>query len=195
VPYHIAPHANQPIADHEVDTGDTRLGTVVFRHGLLWAAHTIAANWGEDANVAAIQWFQINPRAGCVTQQGIYGAPHYHYFCPAVMADGEGNMIMVFNRAGEADMPEIRFTGRCLSDEANTLQESALLQQSPAGGGTEWSIFSGAATVPVDSSVWVIGQYATNENDWATWIGAVTYSEVDNNRVTFEGQSVYAQEL
>ncbi|MCI0337109.1 MAG: hypothetical protein L0226_06005 [Acidobacteria bacterium] len=175
VPFQIAPSANQPTTDREIDTGDTRLGSVVFRHGLLWTAHTIAANWGDDANAAAIQWFQINPRTGCLTQQGIYGAPHYHYFSPAVMPDGEGNMIMVFNRAGEAEMPEIRFTGRCLADEGNTLQESVLLQQSPSAGGIEWSPFSGIASPPEDSDIWLIGQYAVTESDWATWIGSVTY--------------------
>lgn len=194
VPYHLAPNANQPMTDREVDTGDIRLANVVFRHGLLWTAHTIAANWGNDTNVAAIQWFQINPRAGCITQQGIYGAPHYHYFCPAVMADGEGNLIMVFNRAGESDMPEIRFTGRNVSDEPNTLQESALLQFSPAAGRTEWSNFSSAATSSSNSGIWLIGQYAVTENDWATWIGSVTHIEsAAGLSARLNSQSIYVQ--
>jgi hypothetical protein len=195
VPYQIAPNANQPMTEREVDTGDARLSGVVFRHGLLWTAHTIAANWGEDANVAAIQWFQINPRTGLATQQGIYGAPHYHYFCPAVTVDGEGNMILVFNRAGEADMPEIRFTGRCSSDEPNTLQESVMLQQSPAAGSAEWSVHSGATASPDDSGVWLISQYAATENDWATWIGAVNYSEDDADvKEPYEDRTIYIQE-
>ncbi len=195
VPSQIAPNANQPMTDREIDTGDARLGGVVFRHGMLWTAHTIAANWGEDANVAAIQWFQINPRTGLVTQQGIYGAPHYHYFCPAATVDGEGNMILVFNRAGESDMPEIRITGRCSPDEPNTLQESAMLQQSPAAGAAEWSIYSGATTSPDDSGVWVIGQYAATETDWATWIGAVSYAENEENvKEPHNDQPIYLQE-
>jgi hypothetical protein len=182
------------MSDRKIETGDTRLGGVVFRHGLLWTAHTIAANWGADANVSAIQWFQINPRAGCITQQGIYGAPQFHYFCPAVAVDGEGNMILVFNRAGESDLPEIRFTGRCFTDEAGTMQESVLLQPSPAPGGAEWSNFSGAASSPDDSGVWLIGQYATTENDWATWIGSVTYVEADNHvKERYGSPSVFVQ--
>jgi hypothetical protein len=195
IPYQLAPNANQPMSDRKIETGDTRLGSVVFRHGLLWTAHTIAANWGADANVAAIQWFQINPRASCITQQGIYGAPQYHYFCPAVMVDGEGNLIIVFNRTGESDLPEIRFTGRCFTDEAGTMQESVLLQPSPAPGGVEWSNFSGAASSPDDSGVWIIGQYAATENDWATWIGSVRYVETHDDHVKdrYGSPSVYVQ--
>ncbi len=61
----------------EIDTGDTRLTNVVFRHGMLWTAHTVAADWGVESNVAAIHWLQINARAGMVANQGIYGAPPY----------------------------------------------------------------------------------------------------------------------
>ncbi len=188
VNFQLAPNANQPLTEVEIETGDTRLANVVFRHGLLWTAHTVAANWGDDTNVAAIQWFQINPRAGCVTQQGIYGAPRYHYFCSAVMPDGEGNLVMVFNRTGETEFPLIRFTGRLASDEANILRASARLQQSSTTGSAEWSLSSSAANAPDDPVVWVIGQYAAVDEDWATWIGATTYSELED-----EGIDRYAE--
>jgi hypothetical protein len=176
VGFQIAPNAGQPVGDMEIETGDTRLTNVVFRHGLLWAAHTIAANWGEDTSVSAIQWFQINPRAGLIMQQGIYGGPFYHYFCPAVMPDGEGNLLMVFNRTGESEFPSIRITGRLASDEPNTLQASVQLQQSSTSYSGEWSVANGIANLPNDPVVWMIGQYAATEEDWATWIGAATYA-------------------
>jgi hypothetical protein len=195
VPFHMAPQANQPMTDHEIDTGDLSLGEVIFRHGQLWAAHTIAANWGEDANVAAIQWFQINPRAGLVAQQGIFGAPHYHYFCPALMIDGESNLILVFNRAGELDFPDIRYTGRCASDESNILQASALLQQSSAPGPQEWSACSGAANMPDDPAIWLIGQYASTDHNWASWIGSVNYQESDDEEKEPRGRGVADYEV
>ena len=180
VSFQLAPNAKQPLTETEIRTGDTRLGAVIFRHGLLWAAHTIAANWGDDENVAAIQWFQINPRAGCVLQQGIYGAPHYHYFSPAVMVDGEGNLTMVFNRSGETEFPSIRFTGRRSSDDPNTLQPSSLLQRGTSTETSDWGAFNGAAIAPDDPNVWIIGQYAATDNDWATWIGALKFDEIED---------------
>ena len=177
--FQLAPNAKQSLTDVEIETGDIRLTNVVFRHGLLWTAHTVAADWGGDSNVAAIHWLQINARAGSVTQQGIYGAAHFHYFCPAVMPDVEGNLLMVFNRVGETEFPSIRCTGRRASDEPNALQASVLLQQSLTAGPAEWSVRSGVACAPDDSTVWMIGQYAATDEDWATWIGAATYTEPD----------------
>ena len=188
VRYQLAPNAKQPPTKVAIETGDTRLGDVIFRHGMLWTAHTIAANWGENENVAAIQWFQINPRAGYIIHQGIYGAPHFNYFSPAMMADGEGNVTLVFNRCGETEQPSLRFTGRRPSDEMNALGPSLLLQQ---GGGTEsaeWLQFSSASIAPEDRAVWIIGQYAATRQDWATWIGAVTFTEIEAQQRDFFGQ-------
>ena len=177
--FQLAPNAKQLPASAEIETGDTRLANVVFRHGMLWTAHTVAAGWGGESNTAAIHWLQLNARAGSVTQQGIYGAAHLHYFCPAVMPDGEGNLVMVFNRVGESEFPSIRFTGRLTSDEPDALQASALLQQSSGAGSAEWSMRSAVACTPKDSTIWMIGQYASADEHWATWIGAATYSEPD----------------
>ncbi|MGE0130105.1 MAG: hypothetical protein AB7U82_18630 [Blastocatellales bacterium] len=177
--FQLAPNAKQFLSDVEIETGDTRLTNIVFRNGMLWTSHTVAADWGNDSNVAAIHWLQINAQAGFVAQQGIYGATHFHYFCPAVMPDGEGNLMMVFNRVGESESPTIRYTGRLESDEPNTLQESVLLQQSLTAGAAEWSSRSGVACTPDDSTIWMIGQYAATDEDWATWIGSATYAEPD----------------
>src|SRR5262249_1905143 len=175
--FQLAPNAKQLPADVEIETGDTRLTNVVFRHGMLWTAHTVAANWGGESNSAVIHWLQLNARAGSVTQQGIYGAAQSHYFCPAVMPDGEGNLVIVFNRLGV--FPSIRFSGRLASDEPNKLRASAPLQQSLGAGSAEWSMRSGVACTPDDSTIWMIGQYAATNENWATWIGAATYAEPD----------------
>ncbi|MGH9839546.1 MAG: hypothetical protein ACREEM_12265 [Blastocatellia bacterium] len=182
VGYQLAPNAKQPRTRATIETGDTRLGNVIFRHGMLWAAHTIAANWGDDENVAAIQWFQINPRAGCLINQGIYGAPHFHYFSPAVMADGESNLTLVFNRCGETEAPSIRFTGRRPSDVANSLHASLLLQRGCSTQSPGYAPSSSASIAPEDSSIWIAGQYAATEHDWATWIGEVRFAEVEEVR-------------
>ena len=179
-PYHLAPNARQAAAKRALETGDTRLTNVIFRHGMLWTAHTVAANWGLGPSVAAIHWLQINPRAGCVMQQGCYSAPRHHYFCPAVMVDGEGNMLLVFNRASEAEYPSLRFTGRGAPEAPNLLQASALLQRSLVADVVDWSTTNGVAIAPDESEMWIIGQYAPTVHDWATWIGAVTYAQAED---------------
>ncbi len=172
--FQLAPNAKQFPSDVEIETGDTRLTNVVSRHGMLWTAHTVGANWGSDFNMSAIHWLQLNARAGSVAQQGIYGAANLHYFCPAVMPDSEGNLVMIFNRVGE--LPSIRFTGRLATDEPNKLDASVLLQESSTAGSAVWSMRSGVACAPDDPTVWMIGQYACADEDWATWIGAASGS-------------------
>lgn len=191
--YQVAPDARHAENQIKIGIGDARLGNVVFRHGMLWMAHTIAANWGDATTRAAIHWIQINPRAGCLTQQGIYGNPQEHYFCPAVMVDGEGNMLMVFNSANEQDPPSLRFTGRQATDEPGMLQASELLLRSSASASCEWSNFNGAAIAPDDPEVWLIGQYVATASDWPTWIGAVHYAEPDDGaNEPYSNQTVYA---
>lgn len=192
VSYQLAPNAKQPLTRVPIETGDTRLGNVIFRHGMLWTAHTIAANWGDDENVPAIQWLQINPRAGCVINQGVYGGPHFHYFSPAVMVDGEGNLTLVFNRCGETESPSIDFTGRRPSDEANSLHASLLLQRGASTESPGWAPSSSACIAPEDSSVWIAGQYVVTEHDWATWIGEVRFAEIEETQSRFLEKDVIA---
>lgn len=190
--YQLAPDANQLSTGIEIGIGDTRLVNVVFRHGLLWAAHTVAANWGDTSNTAAIHWVQINPRAGCVTQQGVYGSPRRHYFCPAVMVDGESNMLMVFNRVSDHETPSICFTGRRAADENGLLQPSELLMYSPTSALCEWSNFNGAAIAPDETEVWIISQYIATDSDLPTWIGAISYADPDEPSLdTYSNQHVY----
>lgn len=192
VQYQLAPDIDQPAQKVNIAIGDCRLTNVVFRHGLLWTAHTVSAEWEDKVNTAAVHWLQVNPRAGCVTQQGIYGAPAAHYFCPAVMVDGEGNMLMVFNRANEQEPPSIRFTGRRASDEPGLLQASELLLRGSASASCEWSNFNGAAIAPDNSEVWLIGQYVATASDLPTWIGAVSYGEMDEGvRDHHSTQAIY----
>ncbi|NOT62651.1 MAG: hypothetical protein HOP19_20790 [Acidobacteria bacterium] len=173
--YRIAPNGRTG-EGREIETGDTRLGNVVFRNGSLWTAHSVSANWGGDTNVAAIHWLQINPLTGSVTQQGIFGQRHHHYFCPAVMVDRHSRLMLVFNRVGPYDNPAICFTGRRANDRLNTLQTSALLKQSKVPGGQVWSACSSASLDPSGSDFWLMGQYAIDRDAWATWIGETTYA-------------------
>jgi hypothetical protein len=113
---------------------------------------------------------------GSVMQQGLFGAPRHHYFCPAVMVDRQNRMMLVFNRLGRSGRPAICFTGRRADDRLNTLQASTLLKQSPVPGGKVWSACSGASLDPSGSDFWIIGQYAISTNEWATWIGETTYA-------------------
>ena len=92
-----------------------------------------------------------------------------------MMVDGQSNLIMVFNRAGETEFPSIRFAGRLSTDPLNTLQASARIKESRTAGPNVWGHYNGAAVDPNDTKVWVVGQYAAADSEWATWIGETSY--------------------
>ncbi len=173
--YQLAPDASQPGSRTEIETGDTRLGNVIFRNGSLWAAHTVAANWDEPSNVSAIQWFQINTGAGTVAQQHTYGHPSFYYFCPTMMVDGRGNLMMVFNRVSATEYPSIRFTGRLSTDAVGQLHASVPLRESLVPAHAGWGSYNGAAIDTNDTKIWIIGQYPASEAEWGTWIGETSY--------------------
>ncbi len=173
--YSLPPNSTQANFNYEIETGDTRIVNCVFRNGVLWAAHTIAANWGEDENRAAIQWFLINPGSGKVTQQRVFGAAGYDYYCPTLMLDGRGNMVMVFNRSGVGEFPAIRFTGRLAIDTVNKLHSSSLLREGSASRQSAWGAYNGAAVDPNDIKIWIIGKYSAGESVGATWIGETSF--------------------
>lgn len=175
VSYQLAPNARQPGTRIEIETGDTRLGNAVFRNGSLWTTHTVAVNWDEPSNVSAIQWFQINTGAGTISQQHVYGHPSFYYFCPTVMVDGRGNLMMVFNRVSETEYPSIRFTGRLSTDATGMLHASVPLRESLVSGPSEWGSYNGAAVDTNDTKIWIVGQYAAGEAECGTWIGETSY--------------------
>lgn len=179
VHYQLAPDAVQPAdasqSAQEIDTGDTRLTGLIFRHGHLWTAHTVAAHWEGETNQSAIQWFQINAGTRLVAQQRIYGRPGMDYFCPAMMVDGQSNLIMVFNRSSSEESVSLRFTGRLSTDLPNLLHSSALLHEGVAPGVTTWGGYNGAAVDTNDMKVWVVGQYGAGSQECRTWIGETSY--------------------
>jgi hypothetical protein len=173
IPFMTAPNVRQQRIEREIETGDTRLCQPVYRHGQLWVAHTVAVKWGERPNSAGIQWFQANSKAGYVTRQGIFGAPDYHYFSPAVMVDRLGSMIVVFNRVGESDPPAICYAVKSAMDDPSRLQDSVEMIQSSMSGACEWNSSNSAAIDHEEEQVWMMGQYVATESDWATWIGSI----------------------
>lgn len=168
-PYSAAPDALQGNGKPAVDTGDTRFLSAVFRNGLLWAVHTVAADWGDEVR-AGIEWFIINPGAGRIVQHRVYGQPGADYFSPALMADGKGNISLIFNSLREGGQVSLRLTGRLGIETPNKLQPSILLLEGMAAAPAEWCGSNGAAVDPNDIKIWLSGKYPRTTTRGGSWI-------------------------
>ncbi len=91
------------------------------------------------------------------------------------MVDGQGNMMMVFNRTSETEFPAARFTGRLSTDLPGTLHSSVPLKESATSCHSSWGSYNGAAVDTNDTKIWIIGQYTATEAECATWIGETSY--------------------
>lgn len=179
-PYNLPPDAVQQGGEVPLESGDVRVLNAVFRGGSIWCALNTQHNWGDDTNVAAIHWFQIEAATGALIQQGIYGAQNSHYLYPAVMPDNNGNMVMVFSRCGPTEFASIYFTGRKATDPLGQLQPSSLLlagaayyQKLDTNGRNRWGDYAGIASDPANSGlIWFYGMSAVAGNLWSTWVGS-----------------------
>lgn len=179
-PYNLPPDVTQQGGAVALESGDTRILNAVFRGGSIWCAFNTQHNWGDNTNVAAIHWFQIEPATGTLVQQGVYGARDSFYLYPAVMPDNNGNMVMVFSRCGPTEFASIYFAGRKASDPLGQLQPSSLLLAGTAyyerldtKGKNRWGDYAGIASDPANPGlIWFYSLSAITANMWNTWIGS-----------------------
>jgi len=182
-PYSLGPNADQKGGAPPLNTGDVRVLHAVFRGDSIWTAFTTAHNWGTGANKAAIQWSQIRAAAPTLVQEGVYGNQNFHYFYPATCPDNNGNVTMVFSRAGTTEFGSIFFTGRRSTDPLGSLQGSAMLKAGVAhyasldnGGRNRWGDYNGIGSDPANPRlVWFYSEFASAVDTWATWIGSAFF--------------------
>jgi hypothetical protein len=179
-PYNLPPDAVQQGGAVPIESGDVRILNAVFRGGSIWCALNTQHNWGDNVNVAAVHWFQIEAASGALIQQGIYGARGSNYLYPAVMPDNNGNMVMVFSRCSSTEFASIYFTGRKAADPLGELQPSSLLlagaafyQKLDMNGKNRWGDYAGIASDPANSGlIWFYSMAAAAGNLWTTWVGS-----------------------
>lgn len=187
--YAAPPDAEQPGTTTRIDTGDARLLKAVYRDSGLWTTHAVSCSWlGDGGTRSCARWYQINPVANTIVQQGTLGSSGLYYYYPALMPDAAQNAVVVFNRSGAAEYAGVRYTGRQSTDPVNTLQGTAELR---AGQGcynhtfstrNRWGDYSGVALDPSTGKTWIFGEFAygssatCTSNSWRTQVGRVGWS-------------------
>lgn len=179
--FDLPPYAKQQGGPDDIDTCDVRVMNAVFQGGSIWCALSTRHNWEERGpDTSAIHWFQINPTSGRVVQESHYGHPDRYYYYPAIMADVNGNVIMVFCKSSASEFPSIYYTGRRSTDPLGYMGPSQLLQAGVSSyvkrdstGMNRWGDYSGVSIDPVDwRTIWFYSEYAGPINTWRTWVGS-----------------------
>jgi hypothetical protein len=184
--YSVAPYASQPGTTNVIDTHDNRIYNAVWQNNRIYAAFTMAYNWGSGT-VAAMHYLKINTLSNTPEINETFGADGLHYYSPAIATDNADNIVLVFSRSNSSEYAGARYTGR-LTTETSTESSAQLkagttpLFQRPGVNYSRWGDYQGAAIDPSDrAKVWIYGEWAAslaginNDYKWGTWIGQVRF--------------------
>lgn len=177
--YSLPPDASQCGGLTPLHTGDARLMNAVYRDGRIFTCHAI-----EDAGHAVVRYLAIDVSSRAVTLDEAIGSPGYDYYYPAVMVDGDGNILTVFSRssAAFAECAGIYYAGRARDD--TSFRESVALKQGEAPyialdarNRNRWGDFAGIAVDPTDSGrLWFFSDFARSpSSSWGTWLGSIEF--------------------
>ena len=135
----------------------------------------------SSAGVAGIRWFELRGvTAGPITtyQESTYQPDTTWRWMGSIAMDNQGNMALGYSASSSSIYPQIRYTGRLVSDPLNTMPqgEAHLFDGTGAQTGTSnrWGDYSDMTIDPVDDQTfWYTQEYyaSTSSFNWRTRIG------------------------
>ncbi len=160
--------------------GDRPMFRLVYRnfgdHESLVGNFSVKSN-----NVAGIRWFELrNVTAGPVQtfQESTYQPDTTWRWMGSISMDGQGNMALGYSASSSAIFPQLRYTGRLVSDPLNTLPQGEATLHAGTGAqintSNRWGDYSDMSVDPVDDQTfWFTSEYYDNTSafNWRTRIG------------------------
>lgn len=171
---------------NKIQVNDSRIQSVVYRAGSLWAAHTIFLPNSATPTRSSIQWWQITP-AGAIQQRGRVDDPTgaKFYAFPSIAVNKNKDVLIGYSRFSSQTYAAAAYSFRAGTDAANTLRDSATLRAGSApyfkdfgGGRNRWGDYSSTVVDPVnDLDMWTIQEHAApvsgGTSRWGTWWGRI----------------------
>lgn len=180
--YQFPPDARQPLSNCFIDTIDTRIMTVTWRDGSLWAVQNEGVEW-PTRFASALRLYHIDTNNWTVLEDVTYGEGDLDYYDGSVVEDVFGNVGIVFARSSTTLYPGAYYSlkpagGNFLLPPGTLKAGSTPYNPSgggctPTGRGERWGDYAGAWIDPVDNlTFWIFHEYTISPTKWETWIGA-----------------------
>jgi len=173
---------------HKIQNNDSRILSVVYRNGSLWAAQNAFLPASAPTHTGA-QWWQFKPD-GTVQQFGRVEDPTGAVFFafPTIAVNAQNDALLGYSSFSASQFASADYSVRLASDPANTMRSDVLLKAGEAiyfktFGGTQnrWGDYSNTVVDPVnDVDMWTIQEYAASpnfsngNNRWGTWWGKIS---------------------
>lgn len=170
----------------QIDTGDSRLLSCVYRNGSLWCAQTAFLPANSPTRTAA-QWWQFTP-SGTIEQFGRVddpsGAKFYAY--PSLAVNASNDVLIGYSRFSDSQYASGNYSYRFHFDPANSLRGEQVAKagegvyyKTNGGGVNRWGDYSAASVDPQDDmTLWTVQEYARapvgspttdGSGRWGTW--------------------------
>jgi hypothetical protein len=174
-PYTIAPNATQQ-GGNPIDSVGDRIMNTEWRNNRLVTTHTSGFN-----GVATVRWHEFSTRTATPTlvQQGqIAPGAGIHTTMPAITISPGGALAMTFMQSSATQFMSMWATTQLPGAPLGVMQAPVLIKAgertySDFGGPPYRSgDYAGIAVDPVNGSVWIANEFATNAtaDNWGTWI-------------------------
>ena len=175
---------NKPVL---VQTGNADLSHVVFRNGLITAAHTVFLPAG-GATRSAVQWWQL-ATDGSVVQRGLVDDPsgRLFYAYPSIAPNRNNDLLLGYSVFAADQYPAAGYSFRGAGDALGSFRAGAILKAGEApyaksfgGGRNRWGDYSLTAADPANGlDLWTIQEYSAVPPQpapvswWGTWWGRI----------------------
>ncbi|HEX8475207.1 MAG TPA: Calx-beta domain-containing protein [Pyrinomonadaceae bacterium] len=175
----------------KIQANDSRMHSVVYRNGRLWATQTVFLPAGSSSTRSAVQWWEINPSIENVIQRGRIDDPsgNTFYSFPSITVNKNNDVLIGYSRFRASEYASAAYSYRAAGDPPNTTRDDALLKAGEdvyarvSEDRNRWGDYSATVVDPVDdTTMWTIQEYAaprdtfaapTSAGRWATWWGRI----------------------
>jgi len=177
---------------NNIDAGDTRMLSVKYRNGSLWATQNVFLPATGTPNRVAGQWWQIDPATRAVVQFGRIDDPtgNYSYAYPSIAVNKNSDALIGYSRFSSTQYASACYSYRASTDALSTLRPEVLMKAGEGtyyktfgGGSNRWGDYSATVVDPLsDLNFWTIQEYAATptppgtgdgDGNWGTWWGFV----------------------
>jgi hypothetical protein len=177
------PELGQSSANWLDSLGDRLMFRLAYRNFTGTGAHeSLVGNFTVNSSShAGIRWFELRGvTAGPVAtfQESTYSPDTTWRWMGSIAMDKQGDMALGFSASDSTIFPQIRYTGRLVSDPINTLPQGEATIIAGTGAQTDtvnrWGDYSDMTIDPVDDcTFWYTQEYysSTSSFNWRTRIG------------------------
>jgi hypothetical protein len=177
---------------NNIDAGDTRMLSVKYRNGHLWATQNVYLPATGTLNRVAGQWWEIDPVTQAVVQFGRVDDPtsNFSYAYPSIAVNKYDDVLIGYSRFSSTRYASACYSYRASTDALSTLRPEVLLKAGEGvyfktfgAGANRWGDYSATVVDPLnDRDFWTIQEYAATpsppgtgdgDGNWGTWWGFV----------------------